>query len=86
MFLTAPSANEMDHWEPSTSDTQPWIQVDLMVPHDITGIVLRGAYTTRMYVSTFTLGYGLRPEEQLYLTNFNCTWSSCPANQVQVCW
>lgn len=85
MFLTDPSASEMDHWEPTPGDSQPWIQVDLMVPHDITGIVLRGAYTTRMYVRTFTLSYGLRADELTGLTNLGCIASICSSNKVQVC-
>jgi hypothetical protein len=83
MFLTAPSASEMDHWEPTTTDSQPWIQVDLMVPHDITGIVLRG--TSTKYVSTFTLSYGLTGEELTGLTNLGCISSVCSSSSVQVC-
>ena len=59
LYLTAPSALQMDHWEPlgTNQDAQPWIQIDLLLPYDITGIVVRGAVTTRKFVKTFTLSY-----------------------------
>ena len=84
LYLTAPSAMQMNHWEPSTSDSQPWIQIDLLLPYDITGIVVRGAVTTRMFVRTFTLSYlyalSLSPTT---FTPVPCSYAGCAGVKVR---
>ncbi len=87
LYLTAPSPLQMDHWEPTDSDSQPWIQVDLLLPYCITGIVVRGAVTTRMFTKTFTLSYidalNASSTAVAFFTPVLCTFAGCGGVRVR---
>ncbi|XP_072030015.1 uncharacterized protein [Amphiura filiformis] len=44
-------------WIPGTHDVNQWIQVDLGVPHVITGVVLQGRHDSAQWVKTYTFRY-----------------------------
>ena len=83
LFLAAPSTWEMDHWEPDSLDSQPWLQVDLLVLHNIRGIVIRGIPGMSSFVKSFTVGYSSTADGLTNLTFVSCITPNCIG--VRVC-
>ncbi|XP_071796388.1 lactadherin-like [Asterias amurensis] len=58
-------------WGPSTSDTQPWIQVDLGSVSYITALITqgRGNRNVDQWVTAYNVKYGLEVEPTKYVTD-----------------
>ena len=44
-------------WEPSTSDANPWLQIDLVTQHGVTGVATQGRYKIDHWVTKYNLQY-----------------------------
>jgi hypothetical protein len=83
MFLTAPTASELNFWLPQAADINPWLQVDLQVLHDIDGIVMRGAPGTDCFVTSLTIAYATTPDDLDNITFISCSGTNCIGIQVE---
>ena len=46
------------YWKPDPiTDTTSWVQVSLIVPHRVTGVMVKGDPGSNQYVDTFSLQY-----------------------------
>ena len=49
-------------WEPSTSDANQWLQIDLVTQHGVTRVATQGRYKPTHWVTKYNLLYSSFPQ------------------------